>query len=196
MVLWKECLWRQKANKTWNGQTGWLHLKTGIIDQFDQKAFQTTGPLRFESTNDQDGWDLKSAFFLTTWSKPRSTSCWAATWRTSGSRRRSSRRRAPRARASPASSTSSSLNRFLYWIADSGLQIMDKRFLKVVIVGLGGRWLRDFQEDDDSEEHWPSDGSPRTVAAKVQTLNTCPRNMSEAPQHTVCSMLKYVVGHA
>ena len=42
IVLWKECLWRQKANKTWNGQTGWLHLNTGIIDRFGQKAFQTT----------------------------------------------------------------------------------------------------------------------------------------------------------
>ena len=56
LVLWKECLWRQKANKTWNGQTGWLHLKTGIIDQFDQKALQTTGPSRFEFS--YDGWYL------------------------------------------------------------------------------------------------------------------------------------------
>ena len=189
IVLWKECLWRQKANKTWNGQTGWLHLNTGIIDRFGQKAFQTTDlnqltiKIKFRTmlgSHVDDIWFWNQYFCnQLIYQNPG----WLHAGQLHGGHRdhgegvrggvhagQEHHRQVP-----PAALWTGSYIGLR--VKDYRLEIIDKRFLKVAIVGLGGGWLRDFQEDDDSEEHWPSDGSPRTVAAKVQTLNTCPRNI-------------------
>ena len=115
---------------------------------------------------------------------PRLTSCWAATWRTSGSRRRSSKLLALKGEASQGNSTNNSLSRF------SLLSFFFNCFLHTTTSGLGRGWLWDFQENDDPEEHWSANGSTGAVTTKVQINDKFQMKKSKSKIHDKFQMKK------